>query len=110
MRDTTFGVLLVLFAALLEGFGQVFLKKSVLGPARRWGWVTVGIAVLAAEAVIYTQALTLLNVGVAYAVSSLSLVSIAVLSQWLLAERLTGGRWIGVGLILLGVVLVTARA
>lgn len=108
MRETTFGMLLVLLATALEGMGQVSLKKSTLA-VRRWLWLMLGIGVLALEAVLYTKALVFLNVGVAYAVSSLSLVAIALLSRWLLGERLTGKRWIGVALILAGVLLVTVR-
>ena len=109
MKESTIGVILVLFTTLLEGLGQVSLKKSVRPVGRGWVWLGLGVVVLALEAVLYTKALVLLNVGVAYAVSCLSLVSIALLSRWLLGERLSGQRWAGVGFILLGVVLVTVR-
>jgi drug/metabolite transporter (DMT)-like permease len=53
--------------------------------------------------------LLLLDVGAAYAISSLSLISITLMSQCLLREKVTRMRWIGVCLIFIGVGLVVAR-
>ena len=42
MTGTTFGILLVVLCAFLEGLGQVFLKKSVLTKARWFMWISQG--------------------------------------------------------------------
>ena len=104
------GVLLVVICALLEGVAQVLLKKSVLGAVRWYLWISFGIVILALEAVIYTKALLFLDVGAAYAISSLNLIAITCLSRCLLREKVTRMRWIGVCLIFIGVGLVAARA
>jgi|ERR1700736_2641860 drug/metabolite transporter (DMT)-like permease len=109
MGRTTIGVLLVVICTLLEGVGQVFLKKSVLGVVRWNLWISFGIVILALEAVIYTKALLFLDVGAAYAISSLNLISITLMSRCLLREKVTRMRWIGVCLIFIGVGLVVAR-
>jgi drug/metabolite transporter (DMT)-like permease len=109
MGRTTIGVLLVVICTLLEGVGQVFLKKSVLGVVRWNLWISFGIVILALEAVIYTKALLFLDVGAAYAISSLNLISITLMSRCLLGEKVTRMRWIGVCLIFIGVGLVVAR-
>ena len=57
MTGTALGILLVITCALLEGFGQVFLKKSVATRARWFLWISAGVAVLATEALVYTEAL-----------------------------------------------------
>jgi drug/metabolite transporter (DMT)-like permease len=102
------GTLLVAFCAVLEGFGQVFLKKSMLA-ARRWAlWAVAGIAFLSLEALAYTQALLFLDVGEAYAMSSVNLIAVAVLSQWILREKVSKIRWIGICLIFAGAGLVMA--
>jgi drug/metabolite transporter (DMT)-like permease len=109
MTETAVGTLLVIFCAILEGFGQVFLKKSML-PAVRWSlWASLGVAVLCLEAVAYTKALVFLDVSEAYAMGSLNLIAVAMLSQWFLQEKVTRVRWLGVGLIFIGVGLVIAH-
>ena len=109
MGQTTIGVLLVVVCALLEGVAQVFLKKSVLGAVRWYVWISFGIAILLIEKVIYSQALLFLDVGAAYAIGSLNLISVTLISRCLLREKVTRMRWIGVCLIFIGVGLVAAR-
>ena len=110
MTGTMLGILLVVFCALLEGFGQVFLKKSVATRVRWFLWISVGVAFLALEALVYTEALKHLKVSVAFPIMSLNLIAITLLSQWILRERVTRTRWIGVALIFAGAALVMARA
>jgi drug/metabolite transporter (DMT)-like permease len=109
MNQTKIGVLLVVACTLLEGIGQVFLKKSVLRAVRSYLWISFGVVMLALEAALYTKALLFLDVGAAYSISSLSLISVTFMSQCLLRERVTRTRWIGVCLIFIGVGLVVAR-
>ncbi|SRR5579883_978739 len=109
MTGTTIGIMLVVICAILEGVGQVFLKKSVLTRVRWFFWISAGVLVLALEALVYTEALKLLDVSVAFTICSLNLIAITVLSQWILREEVTRTRWIGVGLIFVGVALVMAR-
>jgi drug/metabolite transporter (DMT)-like permease len=109
MTQTVVGVLLVLLCTLLEGIGQVFLKKSVLRVARWYLWIAFGVIILALETIIYTQALQFLAVGAAYAITSLNLIFITFMSRLLLREKVTHTRWIGVFLIFIGVALVAAR-
>ena len=99
MTGPVLGILLVIACALLEGLGQVLLKKSMLPSVRWFIWISAGVAVLAVEALVYTAALKFLSAGVAFAISSLNLIAIALLSQWILRERITRTRWIGVALI-----------
>jgi drug/metabolite transporter (DMT)-like permease len=61
------------------------------------------------EAALYTKALLFLDVGAAYAISSLNLISVTFMSQCLLREKVTKTRWIGVCLIFIGVGLLVAR-
>ncbi len=109
MTGTTIGIVLVVIAAILEGLGQVFLKKSTLTKVRRVFCMSAGIAILAVEAFIYTEALKLLDVSVAFTILSLGSVAVTILSRFVLKERVTKTRWIGVGLIFIGVALVMAR-
>lgn len=110
MTGTAIGIFLVVVCAFLEGIGQVFLKKSVLTKVRWLFWISAGVTVLAVEALVYTEALKLLNVSRAFTILSLNLIAITLLSQWILRERVTRTRWIGVCLIFVGAALVMARS
>ena len=57
MSQTSIGVVLVVICTLLEGVGQVFLKKSVLGVVRWYLWISFGVVILVVESLIYTNAL-----------------------------------------------------
>jgi drug/metabolite transporter (DMT)-like permease len=92
MSQTNIGVLLVVFCTLLEGAGQVFLKKSVLGAVRWYLWISFGVVILVLETALYTKALLFLDVGTAYAISSLNLISVTFMSQCLLREKVTKTR------------------
>jgi undecaprenyl phosphate-alpha-L-ara4N flippase subunit ArnE len=109
MSGTAIGILLVIGCALLEGLGQVLLKKSVSARMRWFLWISAGVLVLALEALIYTEALKYLNVSVAFPILSLNLIAIALLSKWILSEEVTRTRWIGVALIFAGALLVMSR-
>jgi undecaprenyl phosphate-alpha-L-ara4N flippase subunit ArnE len=109
MGQAAVGVLLVVIWALLEGVAQVFLKKSVLG-AVRWNlWISFGVVILLVEKMVYSEALLFLDVGAAYAIGSLNLISVTFMSRCFLREKVTRMRWIGVCLIFIGVGLVAAR-
>ena len=110
MSPTAFGVLLVVVSTMIEGFGQIFLKKSVLDAARRRIWILLGVAVLIVEVLLYSGALRFLAVSTAFPITSLSFVMVTLLSRWLLGERVMPLRWAGVGLILIGTSLIVAHA
>ena len=110
MTGTALGLLLVVACAILEGLGQVFLKKSVMTRVRWFLWISAGVVILASEALVYTEALKLLTVSVAFTVLSLNQIAIALFSQWFLREQVTRTRWIGVALIFAGAALVMARS
>lgn len=109
MTGTAIGILLVVGCALLEGLGQVFLKKSVSTRVRWFLWISIGVSFLAVEALVYTEALKYLNVSIAFPIMSLNLIAIALLSKWVLSEEVTRTRWIGVALIFAGALLVMSR-
>ena len=110
MTSTAFGVLLVVVSTMVEGFGQIFLKKSALELARRRFWVLLGVCVLIVEVLLYSGALRVLAVSTAFPLTSLSFVMVTLLSKWLLGEHVTPLRWFGVGLILVGTSLIVAEA
>jgi multidrug transporter EmrE-like cation transporter len=110
MTPTAFGILLVVTCALLEGFAQIALKLSAVATARRILWLVLGIGLFVIEIVVYSGALRLLEVSIAYAINSLDFVAVTLLSWWFLGEVVTKIRWIGVTLILIGTALISVPA
>jgi drug/metabolite transporter (DMT)-like permease len=110
MTAVMLGALIVLACTVIEGIAQVFLKISVLRVNRRYGWIALGVAFYLVEIGLYTVALRLLAVSTAFAISSLSFVTVVVFAAWWLHERVTATRWLGIGLILGGVTLIVVYA
>ena len=110
MSATALGIVLVVVSTMVEGFGQVLLKKSALDVLRRHVWILLGVSVLIVEVVLYSGALRFLAVSTAFPLTSISFVMVTVLSRWLLGEVVTPRRWLGVGLILVGTTLIMAQA
>jgi drug/metabolite transporter (DMT)-like permease len=110
MTATTLGVVLVLLSTAIEGFGEIFLKKSrLVEPARRQVfWVVAGVAIFLVQMCVYTAALKFLDLAPAFAITSLSFVAVALLSRWLLGEAVTTIRWVGIWLIVGGTILIGA--
>ncbi len=109
MSRTWLGILLVVICALVEGGAQVSWKLSSRG-SRRGAWITAGILLYAVEITLYTRALTLIDVSIAFAMGSLSFVAVALLSRGILKERISPLRALGLGLILCGVTLMGGQA
>jgi drug/metabolite transporter (DMT)-like permease len=110
MTITTLGILLVVLSTTIEGFGEVLLKYSRLVATGGWWWVIFGASVFAVQMCVYTVALKFLDLGTAFALTSLSFVFVALLSRLLLGEAVTPIRWLGVALIVGGTVLIGAYA
>ena len=66
----------------------------------------LGIGCLALEAVVWSSVLRVLEVSMAFPMSSMNFVVITLFSYLWLHERVTPRRWLGVGLILSGTCLV----
>jgi uncharacterized membrane protein len=110
MSQTALGIFLVVLCAFIEGFAQIFLKKSSLQTFNQHFWITAGVGLFVVEALIYTGALQLIDVSTAFPLSGLSFVAVTILSQLMLAENVTSARWFGVSLILIGAGLVAVHA
>lgn len=103
------GVLLVCVCAINEGIGQLAFKLSVTAASRRHLWITLGVVIFILDAVLYSLALRYLAVNIAFAIGSLGMVSIAVMSRFLLKERIVPIRWAGIFLIMSGTILIVSQ-
>ena len=117
-------VVLVLVAGLLGGAGHVLLAKGMKtigditeAPASLVGgmvgrtlsnpWVLVGVALQAGFFFMYLTLLSRAEVSKILPMTAFDYIVVALLAQLFLAEPVTLARWTGIGLIVLGVFLVS---
>lgn len=110
MNPALSGVLFVALSTVFDSFSQISMKKATPRNPRTALWITVAVVFSCIEAVVYTFALQVLSVGIAFAISGLSFALVTVLARWLLKEHVTMTRWIGVALIISGASMVAAYA
>jgi drug/metabolite transporter (DMT)-like permease len=110
MSSVAAGLSLIVICAFIEGLAQISWKLSSQRPDRKTMWVALGGLAYAIEIPLYTVALKMIDVTVAFAMGSLSFVAVAVLSRVLLGERISAKRGAGLFLILSGVALMGGQA
>jgi drug/metabolite transporter (DMT)-like permease len=115
---------LVIVATVVGGLGHVLLAKGMrfggdltdVGAARLWPmlwgaltnpWVLAGVALQALFFFAYLVLLSRADLTQVLPMTALDYVVVALLAQLVLAEAVTGMRWLGIALILVGVALVS---
>ncbi|ERT07447.1 small Multidrug Resistance family protein [Lyngbya aestuarii BL J] len=105
----------VLIAAINNSMGSLLLKKSrlvatdssllglLLSP-----WFLAGLGVYGINVILYAKALEKLPVSVAYPVfASIGFGLIVLAGVWFFGERLEINQWIGLGMILAGIIIMS---
>jgi uncharacterized membrane protein len=117
-------LVLVLIAGLLGGSGHVMLAKGMKtigdlteAPSGAVGgmvgrtvtnpWVLLGVTLQAAFFFMYLTLLSRADVSKILPMTAFDYIVVALLAQLLLAEPVTAARWTGIGLIVLGVFMVS---
>lgn len=72
-------------------------------------WIALGIGVYALEFVLWFAALSRTRLSVAFPFTALGYAGVVLASRYILGERISLRRWIGVGTIVVGVALVTGQ-
>ena len=121
MKPADFAI--VLFGVLLNAAAQLLLKAGAasVGPMRAGAgrdWLATagslaqhpgiagGLACYAISVVVWIVALSRVDVSIAYPMLSIGYVVGALLAWWLFGESVSAQRWVGIGVIVVGVVLV----
>jgi drug/metabolite transporter (DMT)-like permease len=85
--------------------GTAALWRSATGLALHPG-ILGGLACYAISVVVWIVALSRVEVSIAYPMLSIGYVVNAVLAWWLFGEQVNAQRWLGIAVIIIGVVLV----
>jgi uncharacterized membrane protein len=106
-------IAIVLFCAILAASGQIFFKlssKSFSMDPTTWiknPFFISGIILYATSAVLFIWTLKFGNLSVLYPLIATSYIWVSILSVWLLKEDFPLFKWIGVALIMLGILVIT---
>jgi undecaprenyl phosphate-alpha-L-ara4N flippase subunit ArnE len=104
VNDKIVGLGLVLTCVIFEAGAQICLKQS--SKSKNRFWVLPAILLFVIPVAIYTWALSILPVSVAFPLGSLTLVFVVGFSRLLFYERINRIRWTGIALIVLGIILI----
>ena len=103
MATEFWAVGLVFIASIIGSIGALFLK---LGAKKHYKKLFLGIALYFLATIIYLSALRGGEVSILYPIISFTYIWIALLSMKFLNEKITKNKWIAIGLIIIGVILV----
>jgi drug/metabolite transporter (DMT)-like permease len=119
-------MLIVLFAAILGGTGHVLLSKGMrpvgdlteapshhllgmVGRAVSNPWLLFGVVLQAGFFFVYLVLLSRDDVSLVLPLTAIDYIVVAVLAQYMLGEIVTPMRWAGMGLIVAGCGLLSAK-
>ena len=114
-------LLLLLGSVTCDVTGQVCFKlgigdedavagaPSLLHKVFHSPWVALGVAVYALEFVFWFAVLSRTQLSIAFPFTALGYVGVVLASRFILNERISLRRWVGIGTIVVGVVLVTGQ-
>ncbi len=121
MTTTLATLLLLLGSVACDVTGQVCFKHgighdaddphapSLVHKVLHSPWVALGVAVYALEFVLWFAALSRTQLSIAFPFTALGYVGVVLASRFILNERISLRRWVGIGTIVVGVVLVTGQ-
>jgi len=107
-------IIVVLFDTIIGAFGSLYLKKGASKLSRNFRKVLgnyelfFGIFLYVLSMIIYIGALQYENLSVLFPVVSLTYVWVSLLSVKFLNENMNKYKWMGILIIILGVILVTS--
>ncbi len=110
MNQKLTGIFCVIFSIITETIGQVNLKKSTLikDPVKRRIVLLFGLSLMLTEVFIWNYVMQILDLSIAYPLSSFGLIVISLLSKFYLKEQISLRRWLGIFCVLFGGIIVGA--
>ncbi len=106
---------LAVFCTVLGAAGALFLKKggdnfsfNLLILVKNY-YIIIGLAFYVIASILFVYALKFGELSMIYPLTSLSYVWVTILSKRVLNEPVTRAKWIGISLIIFGVVLITLK-
>ena len=106
-------ILLVFIATIIGAFGSLYFKKAakqfnlnLIQQVKNKNLI-IGAVLFCTSTIIYLFALKKGNLSLVYPLTALSYTWIALISIKFLGEKMNQHKWLGIALIILGIVMVT---
>ncbi len=103
----------ILAVNILTCAGQLAQKQAASGEPRRGSrtrhvltWLGISLLCLGSAMLLWLSVLQRVPVGVAYPMLSLNFILVTLAARWLWHETITTRQWLGIALIVLGVIFV----
>lgn len=103
----------ILAVNILTCAGQLAQKQAASGEPKRGSqrrhalvWLGVSLLCLGAAMLLWLAVLQRVPVGIAYPMLSLNFILVTLAARWLWHETITARQWLGIALIVLGVIFV----
>ena len=103
----------ILAVNILTCAGQLAQKQAASGEPRRGSrqrhvlvWLGISLLCLGSAMLLWLSVLQRVPVGVAYPMLSLNFILVTLAARWLWRETITARQWLGIVLIVLGVIFV----
>ncbi len=108
MNQKLLGILCVIASIVTETIGQVNLKKSTLirHPIKKRIVMVFGLTLMLIEVFIWNYVMQILDLSIAYPLSSFGLIVITLMSKFYLKEQVCLRRWVGIFCVLFGGIIV----
>ncbi|MEK6852950.1 MAG: EamA family transporter [Nanoarchaeota archaeon] len=115
MATSILSILTVIFATIIGAFGAIFLKKASANFALKFSFLfnrnfLLGILFYSISTTIYLVALKFGELSILFPTVSTIYIWVSIFSQKFLNERMNKLKWLGIFIIILGVVLLAVGA
>jgi drug/metabolite transporter (DMT)-like permease len=114
------GMLFIFVSTFAESLGQFAFKEAADRPATpaggpmmsvmvNWRWIVLGFAGFIIDGILWSVALYFLDITVAHPLGSIVFVVVALVSRFMLGEKISTRRWIGIACILVGSAIIAVN-
>ncbi|NIF47606.1 4-amino-4-deoxy-L-arabinose-phosphoundecaprenol flippase subunit ArnE [Enterobacter sp. Ap-1006] len=105
-------IALIILASLLSCGGQLCQKQAAQGAGRRhlMLWLGLSVLLLGLGMLVWLLVLQHVEVSIAYPMLSLNFIFITLAARWIWKERISAHHWLGVMLIILGIIALGGHA
>jgi drug/metabolite transporter (DMT)-like permease len=111
------GVIVIIVSTFAESLGQFAFKEAADRPPTpgagpfisalvNWRWILLGYLGFIVDGILWSVALYFLDVTVAHPLGSIVFVVVALVSRFMLNEKIAPRRWLGIAFILTGSAIV----
>lgn len=106
MGDKKNYIALLFASTFLSALGQLLFKYGFNTPSEIVTWIAAGFIAYAISTIVYFVVLSRVSLSWAYGIGGFSYIFATLFASYVLLENVPLLRWVGVGVIFIGVILI----